>query len=80
MKLYKVEGKEKIKEVESERQSDKSLWINGNRHNWISDWNAFFLTYSDAKNYLIKHWESEVNSAQRNLNNKNEKLSKVREL
>ncbi len=60
MKKYVVTGysrysvKPKIKEVEVERETDKTVWINGRRNAKISEWHNYFDTRGEAKGHLIK--------------------------
>lgn len=53
MILYRVDWKEKITEVESERQTDKSVFVNGVRNAWKSDWTAYFKDKEEAKKFII---------------------------
>lgn len=55
MKKYKVIGRSaSIKEVEVERETEHSIWINGYRHAKFSEGVAFYDTYPEAREALVK--------------------------
>lgn len=61
MKLYEVGyGNNSIKEVESERQTEHSVFINGNRYNWRSQWNKFFRTKQEAVAHCSVYLETSI--------------------
>jgi len=53
MKLYRVDWSEKLTEVESERQTDKSVFVGGVRNAWKSDFTAYFESRDEAKKFII---------------------------
>ena len=59
-----------IKEIEIERETEKSVWINGTRHLKHSDWGVFHATWTDAHHYLKQH-------ISRRLDNTKDKLRSV---
>ena len=67
MKLYMTNYSGQIKEVESEKQTDKSVFINGVRSAWRSTYSCFFKTFDEAKNYVINNCQSQVDTAKNRL-------------
>jgi len=81
MKLYyAIKWDSKVQEVESERQTDKSVFINGSRSNWHSDYGSYFLSWQEAKDFLIKHNEGIVQDAKKRLQRSEEQLEKAKSI
>jgi hypothetical protein len=56
-----------IKNVSIDKETDKSVWINGNRHLKSCEYEQFHDTWDDAKNYLLSKAESQLICARREL-------------
>lgn len=60
MKYYKVRGyssytlQAEIEEVEVERETDKSVWVKGNRYLKRSEWSNFYKRREEAKGHILK--------------------------
>lgn len=52
-----------IDEVEVEKETEKSVWINGDRHSKSSSYNTYHNSFEDAKNHLITTAENRIKSA-----------------
>lgn len=79
MKLYCVEYNERIKEVESERQTEASVFVNGNRSAWKSDWTKFFTTMSEAKEFLINLHQEKLDYCKKQVENAEKRLHQIKE-
>lgn len=82
MKLYKTEqyGGCKITEVESSKQTEHTVTVDGCRYNWVSSYYAFFKTYEEAKQHLIKRAIEAKQGAQNRLNYALDVLKEVERL
>lgn len=56
-----------IETVEVERETDKSVWINGQRNAKRTDWFNYWNTFIEAKNHLMIVAEKKINAARFNL-------------
>ena len=56
------EPEAKIKTVRISRETDKSIWINGDRFAKISEWYQFWDTWQEAHNYIVERSEELVRS------------------
>ena len=52
---YKWGSSAEIKEVEVEKETDKSVWINGSRTAKATAYSTFFDTFQEAKKGLISN-------------------------
>lgn len=78
MILYSAtENGSSITEVESERQSEKSIWINGTRNNWTSYWSSYFLTKEEAKKYLMDNCLNRIQYLEGQIKQQKDRLSKI---
>jgi hypothetical protein len=73
---WRVEAK--ITPVEVERETESSVWINGNRRAKITEWDTFHDTWDEAHAHLLKHAEQQAQSARRNLEAANGSLGNVK--
>jgi len=65
---YKVDDYDvSIREVEVERETDHSVWINGNRSQKISSWCKYYDDYESAFKYLDKFHSDKLDLAKRRL-------------
>ena len=54
MKKYQIfAGGLGVYDVEVERETEKSIWIGGKRHNKRSGWKNFFDTRAEAKKIIL---------------------------
>ena len=65
----------KITKVEVERETDKCVWINGRRNSKESEYDNFFDTFEEAKEFIIGFGERKVAQAKKRLERANEYLS-----
>jgi hypothetical protein len=56
-------GKHPIEQVEVERETTASVWINGSRNAKVSDWKNYFDTWDEAKQYLLNQAEAKLTGA-----------------
>jgi len=54
-----------ITEVDAEKFTDTSIWINGRRSNVKSGWKNYFPSWEMAKAFIIANLESELARAKR---------------
>lgn len=77
LKKYKIMTwmslKAEIKEVEVEKETDKSIWIKGQRNAKVSDFVTYCDTYEEAKEKLASIVASRIKKAREEL----EKLKQV---
>ena len=58
-----------IKEIEIERETEKSIWVKGIRRLKRSDYSSVFNTFWEAAEYLLIRQRGKIDTAQRNLVN-----------
>lgn len=81
MKLYEVGFlNDSIKEVESEKQTEKSVFINGNRNQWFSRFSKYFKTKDDAKEFCINSCLMKIENLEYRLKKMREDLIKIKSL
>lgn len=68
----------KITEVEVERETKTSVWINGNRRNKITEWDIFHDSWDAAHAHLMKRAQELANKARRELETANGALGNVK--
>lgn len=56
--------------VEVEKETDKSVWVNGSRFSKRSEWKNFFSDLDEAKKCLRDYHKSEMDRAENNAHNK----------
>ncbi|MEW8048955.1 MAG: hypothetical protein AB2792_20095 [Candidatus Thiodiazotropha sp.] len=56
-----------IEPVQVEKETDKSVWINGRRSAKRSDYENYFDSFDDAKAYMTKYAEDALAAARRRL-------------
>lgn len=77
MKYYKTDNlsryayldKVKISEIEVDRDSESSIWIDGKRHSKNTEYYMYHPTYSSAKHYIISCLIEHRDDAERKMNN-----------
>ena len=70
----------RIFEVEVQKETDLSVWVNGHRESKDTRYSKYSDTFDDAKNYLVKRIESKIESLSRQLKNEKERLEEARSL
>ena len=86
MKKYKVRlnhryGCEaKIQEIEVDRETDKSIWIKGQRLAKLSEYANYYNTWDEAKNALLGCQATYVRSIRLRLESANGALGKIQRL
>jgi len=56
-----------IEEVEVDRETESSVWINGRRRARQSEYEMFFSTREKAKDFLVRRMQSKVELARSSL-------------
>lgn len=75
---YKTENwSSKIFKVEVEKETEYQIIINGRRSNKMSEYECFFDTFEDAKEYLIEKISKEIKNLQWKLSREQNKLNKI---
>lgn len=69
-----------IEEVEIDRETDKSVWINGRRRDKETGDCIYADTWEEAKSFMLKHIRREYESAAHRLTIAEEKLNVVANL
>jgi hypothetical protein len=73
---WRVEAK--IKEVEVDRETEASVWVEGRRQNKITGYEVVHDTWDDAHRYLLVKAAEKVESARRKLEEHKSYLGKVK--
>ena len=73
---WKVEAK--ITEIEVERESDTSIWVNGKRRQKVTDYEIVHDTWDAAHSYLLATGETKVAHARRTLEEHKSYLGNVK--
>lgn len=73
---YRVE----IKNVEVEKETASSIWINGRRNAKRSDYHNYFDTFQEAKDFCIAESQKRVDGARHQLNSANDVLGNAKGL
>ena len=66
-----------IKKVEIERETDKSVFINGNRRAKMSEWSKYFHTFDEAKSNLVERCTLELERCRRKYHTAKDDFDKV---
>lgn len=69
-----------IETKEVERETEKCVWIGGNRHLKWTSWHKYHDTWEDAKDYLLCVAKRKVESHEGQLVSAKESLSKIEKL
>ncbi len=78
MKKFKVTTiSDQIVEVVVERETEKSVWINGRKSSKRSNYENFFDTWEDAYAFLLGGARKKVISAERTLENATNKYNAI---
>jgi hypothetical protein len=74
---YEVGGffkKNLIELVEIEKETEKSIWINGRVHRKTTSYEKYFDTWEEAKDYLMAQTESKISHLSAELEKQKSKL------
>lgn len=78
MKYYKViTHYAEVEEIEVDRESDSSIWINSRRVAKKSNYDCYFLTIKEAKQYLMDKYQLKISHLERDLKYYQNKLEKA---
>ena len=69
-----------IEEVDIEKETDKSVWINGRRLSRRSSWDSYHDTWDDAKKFLLDIAEQKLTLARHVLNKAQSEYGNVKGL
>ena len=69
-----------ISEVEVERETESSVWINGRRSAKKSDWHSYFDDYFEAKGFLVEMATIKLGYARDNLDKAERDLARIESL
>lgn len=70
--------KDEIEEVEIDKETDKSVWINGVRNAKRTEWANYYDTWEDAHNDLMRHQQRHVESLYRQFQASDKMLIKIK--
>jgi len=73
---WRVEAK--ITEIEVDRETDTSVWVNGKRRQKMTDYEIVHDTWGDAHSYLLAAGEARVVNARRTLEEHKSYLGNVK--
>lgn len=68
---YRHYNSNHIEEIEADRESDSSIWINGERRAKRTEHDNYFRTYQEAKDWLIEEATKEIRTHESRLTNAN---------
>jgi hypothetical protein len=85
MKLYKTNNWSTTRpideiELEVEKETDSTMWVNGKRMVKKTEMNCYFKTYNEAKNYLILMKKDKITKIETSLKFAQNQLQKLQEL
>ena len=86
MKKYKTAGghrwslEAKITEIEVEKESEHSVWINGRAHRKFSEYYAYHDTWEKAREFLLIHARRNLENAERAYHRADVVLSEILDL
>lgn len=72
--------KKLIREIEIDRETEKSVWVNGSRRDKVSQYEWFHDSWMAAKDHLLRRAESLVESHERSLNSAKRLLEETKAL
>lgn len=73
-------GSPRIKPVEVERVTDASVWVNGRRRSRCGDWNSFFESFDEAKDWVVQTYRRRHEAAKRELDRQRQYLQQAEAL
>ena len=74
--MYRTGGwKELIETVEVERETDSSVWIKGRRNLKMSNYDCYWETMDEAKEYLSNHFSKKIERRELELSSLKDKLN-----
>ena len=66
-----------IYEVEIERETESSVWINGSRSAKVTSWERYFDSFAEAKAYLTEDKQRKIETELIHVKNAERELAKV---
>ena len=79
MKWYKVSYDNKITEVEVEKETDKCVYVKGNRNNKIGNYECYYPTFQEAHDVVLKKLENRLSNTKHILEGLEKELTKFKE-
>ena len=79
MKWYKVSYDNKITEVEVEKETDKCVYVKGNRNNKIGNYECYYPTFQEAHDVILKKLENRLSNTKHILEGLEKELTKFKE-
>ena len=67
-----------IEKIEIDRETDKSVWVNGQRQAKAGGYYAYFDTFGEAKGFLITTVLAEIRNAENSINYQKRELDKIK--
>lgn len=70
MKYYKIHSWQRptqYEEVEIERETEDSVWINGYRHAKIKQTEYYFRTLSELRGFMIHRYQASIDTIKKQL-------------
>jgi hypothetical protein len=85
MKIYKTNNFYSLRpidevELEIEKETDSTMWVEGKRMAKYTEMNCFFKTYNEAKNYLILMQNKKIANIEASLKTAQKELKRLQEL
>ncbi len=77
IKYRTINTANEIFQVEIEKETEHQIVFNGRRSNKMSDYDCFFNTFEEAKQYLISTVSQEIKNLRDRLNREQDKLNKI---
>ena len=83
MKKYKTGStnwgvEAKIEEVEVDRETESSVWVNGNRLQKSTEYHTYHDTWDAAHSYLLERAKNKVEYARRQLEEHKSRLGNIK--
>lgn len=69
-----------IEEIEVERETANSVWVDGSRHAKDTSWHKYFDSWDAAHAYLLGKAESDLESARKSLERAQDVYGKIKSM
>ena len=73
-------GIKKIERIQIEKETDKSYWIKGRKRKKYTNSEKIFVTYAEAKDFIINEQLKKIESAKSQLSYLENELEKIKQL
>jgi hypothetical protein len=81
MKLkYQTNGFWPIETVEVEKETENSVWINGQQNRKLTEYHCYFDNFEDAKNHVIGEAQAGIEKAKRQMEYAEKNMATARSL